>query len=174
MNHVKTILHMSIWDKSKQTLYCSPNIYITFLFLQFISVQTSLDFSIIKFDQNVAYELRKKFFLKRNPDNGSDFNERWLMLTRNTLHLTTISQGGQWWIFTEPPGSNGSIHLQPWTLYTQTKILCHKRRFKLFHSFNDLNIFGCKSCASCSEMNSKGYSDFKQPIRVHLQGYPLY
>ena len=66
MNHVKTILHMSIWDKSKQTLYCSPNIYIAFWFLQFISVQTSLDFSIIKFDQNVVYELRKKFFEKKS------------------------------------------------------------------------------------------------------------
>ena len=41
------------------------------------------------------------------------------MLTHNTLHLTTISRGGQWWIFTEPPGSNESIHPQPWTLYTQ-------------------------------------------------------
>ena len=76
---------------------------------------------------------KKNFFLKRNPDNGSDFNERCLMLTRNTLHLTTISRGGQWWIFTEPPGSNGSIHPQPWTLYTQ--------RLRYYATKDDLNSF---------------------------------
>ena len=52
------------------------------------------------------------------------------MLTRNTLHLTTISQGGQWWIFT---GSNGSIHPQPWTLYTQ--------RLRYYATKEDLNSF---------------------------------
>ena len=36
---------------------------------------------------------KKKFFKKRNPDNGSDFIEKWLKLTRNTVHLTTISRG---------------------------------------------------------------------------------
>ena len=37
-----------------------------------------------------------------------------------------------------------------------------------------ITIFGCKSCASCSEVKSKGCWEFEKPIRGQHQCYPLF
>ena len=45
-----------------------------------------------------------------------------------------------------------------------------KDNFELIYSSKD---YRSKSCAHCSDVNSKGYSEFEYPIRTRVQCYPF-
>ena len=60
------------------------------------------------------------------------------------------------------------------TLAISANIHATKTHFYLIYSCNDhYNIFARKSCASCLK-NNKGSFGVQQPVRTHLQRYPLF
>ena len=59
------------------------------------------------------------------------------------------------------------------SIYSNSEIIQHKTMILTHYSFNDYNIFGRKSRTSYSEVKSKGYPEFEQPVRARFERYPL-